>query len=195
MSGDHKLYVGNLADDITATALRQRFEKVGRVADVELAIDRGSGRMRGFAFVTMADGDAYRAALTQMNGAVFEDRVLRVCEPGEERSENGGGRRGKKDQPARRARITSQFRERTCMAVELDCEGTKISFKMYPTQVEGSTDVWRIDASSPTRTPEPQVQANAPTRREAFSKIERTWGTSTLDWRAIEEALTSVRAI
>ncbi|MFO0737901.1 MAG: hypothetical protein U0270_18560 [Labilithrix sp.] len=196
MSVDHKLYVGNLADDITATALRQRFEQVGRVADVELGIDRASGRMRGFAFVTMADRDAYRAAISQLNGATFEDRVLRVCEAGEERNnDEGGGRRSKKDAPVRRAKITSQFRERTCMAIELDCEGTKLAFKMYPTQVEGSTDVWRVDASSPTRSPDPQVQANAPTRREAFAQIERTWGASSLDWRAIEEALVSVRAI
>jgi hypothetical protein len=192
MSVENRLYVGNLADDITATALRQRFEQVGRVADVELAVDRASGRMRGFAFVTMANRDAYRAALSQLNGATFEDRILRVCEPGEERDEREG-RRGKKP-PVQRTRITSQFRERTCMAVELDCEGTKLSFKMYPTAVEGSEE-WRIDAFSPSRTPDGHVEAKGASRREAFKGVASAWGVSSLDWRAIEEALANVRAI
>jgi hypothetical protein len=193
MSVDNRLYVGNLADDITATALRQRFEKVGRVSDVELGIDRASGRMRGFAFVTMADREACRAALSQLNGSTFEDRVLRVCEPGEERDERDG-RRGKKNAPVQRARITSQFRERTCMAVELDCEGTKLSFKMYPTAVEGSEE-WRIDAFSASRTPDGHVEAKGASRREAFNGVANAWGASSLDWRAIEEALANVRAI
>lgn len=195
MNVEHRLYVGNLADDITATALRQRFEQVGCVADVELGIDRASGRMRGFAFVTMADRETFRAALTQLNGAVFEDRVLRVCEAGEERSDDDPGRRRKKDVPVRRARVTSQFRERTCMAIELDCEGTTLTFKMYPTEVAGSRETWRVDASSPSRSDELPVQANAATRREAFAQVERSWGASSLDWRAIEEALASIRAI
>ena len=80
MSVDHKLYVGNLADDITATALRQRFEQVGRVADVELGIDRASGRMRGFAFVTMATDAAAQAAIAGMNGKSIEGRPLVVNE-------------------------------------------------------------------------------------------------------------------
>lgn len=163
--------------------------------DVELGIDRASGRMRGFAFVTMADRETFRAALTQLNGAVFEDRVLRVCEAGEERSDDDPGRRRKKDVPVRRARVTSQFRERTCMAIELDCEGTTLTFKMYPTEVAGSRETWRVDASSPSRSDELPVQANAATRREAFAQVERSWGASSLDWRAIEEALASVRAI
>lgn len=190
---ENRLFVGNLADDITATALRQRFEQVARVADVELAIDRSSGRMRGHAFVTMADSDGYRAALNRLNGVMFEDRVLRVCPPDEGQGEERG-RRGKKDaQP--RARVTSQFRERTCMAIELDCEGTKLSFKMYPTAVDGGGEVWRIDAASPSRTSLSPVQASGKTRRAAFTEIEKAWGSSALDWRAIEDALENVRAI
>jgi hypothetical protein len=193
MSVEHRLYIGNLADDITATALRHRFEQVGRVADVELAIDRASGRMRGFAFVTMADAEAYRAAL-RLNGAMFEDRVLRVSEPGTERDENEG-RRGKKNAPAQRARVTSQFRERTCMALELDCEGTKLAFKMYPTAVEGGREEWRIEAVSPGRASDQPVEAKGASRREAFDQIAKSWGASTLDWQAIQEALENVRAI
>jgi hypothetical protein len=195
MNVEHRIYVGNLAEDITATALRLRFEQVGMVRDVELGIDRASGRMRGFAFVTMADEPSYRAALTQLDGALFEDRVLRVCEPGEERTDGAGrGGRGKKE-PARRTRIISQFRERTCMAIELESSGTPLSFKMYPTQQENGDEVWRVDATCASNAPEPLVLASGATRRQAFQLIERAWGASALDWRSIEEALASVRAI
>lgn len=193
MSSENRLYVGNLAEDITATALRQRFEKVSPVADVELAMDRGSGRFRGFAFVTMVTREGFQTALAQMNGIQFEDRVLRVVEAGTEREEGGGGRRGKKQAP--QVTVTSQFRERTCMALELDCNGTKLSFKMYPTPIEGGKESWRIEASSASRQPEPTVSGSAATRRAAFEIIERAWGPSSLNWRAIEEVLANVRAI
>lgn len=193
MSVEHRLYVGNLRDDITATALRMRFELVGKVADVELAIDRASGRMRGFAFVTMADQTSYDNAIARLNGVTFEERVLRVCEPSEGKDEQTRGR-GKKEAKSK-ASVTSQFRERTCMALELDCEGTKLAFKMYPTQVEGSGDSWRIEASCPSLIPPSQVEASAATRRAAFKQIEKDWTAPSLDWRAIEEALENVRAI
>lgn len=194
MSNDeNRLYVGNLAEDITATALRQRFEKIGPVADVELAMDRGSGRFRGFAFVKMVTREGFQVALAQMNGIQFEDRVLRVVEAGTEREEGGGRGRGKKEAP--QVKITSQFRERTCMALELDCNGTKLGFKMYPTADETGKESWRIEASSSARQPDPMVTGSAATRRQAFEIVEREWGQSNLNWRAIEECLANVRAI
>ena len=195
MTNENRLYVGNLAEDITATALRQRFERVGPVADVELAIDRGSGRMRGFAFVTMANVSAKHAALTEMNGVMFEDRQLRVTESGDEQREAGGrGRMKKGDAPALKARITQQFRERNNMAYELDCAGTKLSFKMYPTNDEAGKDDWRVEAFTKL-TPDHIVKGTAPTRRQAFDMVEKAWGPSPLDWRAIEDALENVRAL
>ena len=203
MSTENRLYVGNLADDTSASALRRRFEQCGNVADVQLAFDRGSGRMRGFAFVTMADAASYKSALTQLNGAMFEDRQIRVTESNESgddgafrNQESNGGGRGKKDIPPRRAKITSQFRERTCMAYELDCAGTKIGIKMYPSNTpEGAPQEWRIEAIA-VLTPDTVITATASTRKAAFDDIEKQWGTvSDLDWRAIQECLESVRAI
>lgn len=205
MTIENRLYVGNLPDDTSANALRRRFEQCGNVADVQLQFDRGSGRMRGFAFVTMADAASYKSALTQLNGAMFEDRQIRVTESNEggedgfRSSENGGGNgRGKKDIPPRRAKITSQFRERHNMAYELDCAGTKIGFKMFPTEAPVQTqapEAWRVDAVAVLE-PERVITATARTRRAAFEQIEKQWGgVSNLDWRAIQEALESVKAI
>lgn len=198
MSTEKRLYVGNLPDDTSVNALRRRFEQCGNVTDVQLAFDRGSGRMRGFAFVTMSDVASYKSALSQLDGAMFEDRRIRVTESNESggdtfRSPDHGGGRGKKDMPALRAKITSQFRERLNMAYELDCAGTKIVFRMFPA-AEGP-EQWRVAASA-VLTPETVVQATARTRREALAQVEKQWGNASgLDWRAIEEVLESVRAI
>lgn len=192
MSNDNRLCVANLADDITATALRQRVERIAPVLDVELAIDRGSGRMRGYAFVTMASASGKSAALAELDGATFEERTLRVSES-RDGSGPEAGRRGKNATPPK-ARITQQFRERSNMAYELDCVGVKLSFRMYPTEDAAGKDDWRVEAAAKD-TPDRVVKATAPTRRQAFNLVEREWGASSLDWRAIEEALGSVRAL
>ena len=51
-----KLYVGNLSYDTTEDGLREAFAKAGTVALVEIIKDRDTGRMKGFAFVTMGAG-------------------------------------------------------------------------------------------------------------------------------------------
>lgn len=193
MSNVNRLCVANLAEDITATALRQRFEKVAPVLDVELAIDRASGRMRGFAYVTMASSSGRSAALAELDGVTFEERQLRVSDASNGERPEGG--RGRKNDAPPRAKITQQFRERTNMAYELDCAGMKMSFKMFPTNDDTGKDDWRVECFSKA-TPERVIKASAPTRKQAFSLVEREWGAgSGLDWRAIEEALGTVRAL
>ena len=49
-----KLYVGNLSYNVTENDLQDLFAKHGPVSEVNLMMDRLSGRPRGFAFVTMA---------------------------------------------------------------------------------------------------------------------------------------------
>ena len=75
-----RLYVGNLSRDTTSDALREAFGRFGEVVDVHVLIDRYSGRPRGFAFVTMASPEQAAHAVSQMNGATFEGRSLRVHE-------------------------------------------------------------------------------------------------------------------
>ncbi len=87
----NRLYVGNLAFSTTEEALKEAFSEFGEVVDCKLMIERETGRSRGFAFVELATGDAAKAAIEQMNGAVLDGRALRVNEAEERPSRGGGG--------------------------------------------------------------------------------------------------------
>jgi cold-inducible RNA-binding protein len=75
-----RLYVGNLSHDATAEELRATFAQFGEVTDVQLVIDRYSGRPRGFAFITMATSEQAARAAAKMNGATMDGRPVRVNE-------------------------------------------------------------------------------------------------------------------
>lgn len=75
-----KLYVGNLAATTTEEDLLGLFSPHGNVAEVNLPIERVSGRPRGFALVTMATPQGAGAAILALNGKELEARVLTVTE-------------------------------------------------------------------------------------------------------------------
>ena len=91
-----KLYVGNLSFKTTADELRAQFEQFGAVTDVYIALDRMSGRPRGFAFVTMGTAAEAQAAAEKSNGIDLGGRPITVNEarPKEERPAGGGFRGG-----------------------------------------------------------------------------------------------------
>lgn len=63
-----KLHVGNLSPETTAEDLRWLFSKKGSVVSVELIMDRGTGKSKGFAYVEMISvGDAGKA-VSEFNG-------------------------------------------------------------------------------------------------------------------------------
>jgi RNA recognition motif-containing protein len=82
-----KLYVGNLSFESTENDLQDLFEKHGTVSQVNLMMDRMTGKSRGFAFVTMGDATQGNAAMTAVNGQDLNGRALTVNEarPREER--------------------------------------------------------------------------------------------------------------
>ena len=88
-----KLYVGNLSYDTTENDLQDAFSAHGVVAEVNLMMDRVSGRSRGFAFVTMGTPEEAQKAISAMNGASLHNRALTVnlARPREERPGGGGG--------------------------------------------------------------------------------------------------------
>ena len=88
-----KLFVGNLSFDTTEIDLQDAFAAFGPVTDVNLMMDRATGRSRGFAFVTMATPEGAQAAIAGMSGKSFQGRDLTVNEarPREERPRTGGG--------------------------------------------------------------------------------------------------------
>lgn len=91
-----KIYVGNLSFDTTETDLRAACEEHGLVTDIQLPMDHGTGRPRGFAFVTMESVDGMKNAISKMNGRALGGRALTVNEarPREERPAYGGGNGG-----------------------------------------------------------------------------------------------------
>ena len=75
-----KLYVGNLNYDTTEDNLRGLFTVHGEVLNMNIIIDRYSGRSKGFGFIEMADDEAAQAAISALNGQEVEGRQLRVSE-------------------------------------------------------------------------------------------------------------------
>ena len=87
------IYVGNLSYQATEDDLSSVFAEYGTVKRVVLPTDRETGRMRGFAFVEMAEDAQEDAAISELDGAEWMGRQLRVnkARPKEENSRGGGG--------------------------------------------------------------------------------------------------------
>ena len=90
------IYVGNLPFQTTEEELRGMFSEFGPVDNVNIIIDRMSGRSRGFGFVEMSDGNAVQAAITALNGKDINGRPLTVNEA-RSRAEGGAGGGGRRE--------------------------------------------------------------------------------------------------
>lgn len=88
-----KLYVGNLSFDVTEDDLRNMLSPHGPVNEINVIMDRETGRARGFAFVTMNTQEAATAAISALNGKDWKGRSLTVNEA-RPREQGGGGRSG-----------------------------------------------------------------------------------------------------
>ena len=88
-----KLFVGNLSFKATENQLQDMFAPHGTVLEVDLIMDKFTGRPRGFAFVTMETKEGADAATTALNGKSIDGRALTVNEarPREERAPRSGG--------------------------------------------------------------------------------------------------------
>jgi cold-inducible RNA-binding protein len=92
------LFVGNMNFQTTETELRALFEPFGQITRVHIAMDRETGRARGFAFVEMANDDEAAKAIAGLDGKDVGGRNLKVNEarPKTERSGSGPSRGGYK---------------------------------------------------------------------------------------------------
>lgn len=93
-----KIYVGNLSYDVGEDEIREAFEAIGEVTEVNIIIDRMSGRSKGFGFVEMPDKDEATTAISDLNGKELNGRALNVNEarPRVERDNRGGGGGGRR---------------------------------------------------------------------------------------------------
>jgi RNA recognition motif-containing protein len=72
------IYVGNLSYQATEEDLSSVFAEYGTVKRVVLPTDRETGRARGFAFVEMAEEAHEEKAISDLDGAEWMGRQLKV---------------------------------------------------------------------------------------------------------------------
>ncbi len=86
-----RLFVGNLAYDVTEAELREFLSPAGTVVSVRLPTDRETGKPRGFAFVEFGDAAQAEEAIRRFNQQVFKGRPL-VINEARPREEGAGPR-------------------------------------------------------------------------------------------------------
>jgi cold-inducible RNA-binding protein len=74
------LFVGNMSFQTTEGELRALFEPFGQVTRVHMAMDRETGRARGFAFVEMPNDEEAAKAISGLDGKEAGGRNLKVNE-------------------------------------------------------------------------------------------------------------------
>ena len=78
-----RLFVGGLSWDTDEQMLKEAFTQAGEVLEAVVVLDH-DGRSRGFGFVTMADQQGGKKALTELDGQELDGRYLKVS-PARER--------------------------------------------------------------------------------------------------------------
>lgn len=195
-----KLYVANLPNAPSASALRAHFGACGVVSDVQIVPDRNIGVGRTSAVIRMGSPAEAQRALARLNGAAFGGRLLLIeVAPDDSVRERPPGRRAPATEGETAARITQQYREAANMAYELDCGGVALIVRIF---FQTTTGEWRIavqareasDAKSTDRTAVSRLQA----LRNVASACREESSDSVLarvDWDAVERALVTVRAL
>jgi cold-inducible RNA-binding protein len=92
---DMKLFVAGLPYDFDDAELMEFFEKFGKVNSAKVAIDKETGKSRGFAFVDMANEDEAKEAIEGLNGLELgRGKTMVVKEADDKGGSGGGGYRG-----------------------------------------------------------------------------------------------------
>lgn len=83
-----RIYIGNIAREVTEDDLRAAFQAHGQVSEVSIVKDKFSGISKGFAFVEMPVQAEAQKAIGELAGKEMKGRSLDVNEarPRPERS-------------------------------------------------------------------------------------------------------------
>src|SRR2546423_15305453 len=95
-----KIFVAGLPYDLYDDELVEIFEKFGAITSAKVAIDKETGKSRGFAFVDMPNEQEARDAIEHLNDISLGKKPLVVKEADERNSGFGGstGGFGKRNQ-------------------------------------------------------------------------------------------------
>jgi cold-inducible RNA-binding protein len=74
------LFVGNLSFGTTESDLRGLFQPFGQLSRVHIAMDRETGKARGFAFIEMPNDDEAKKAIAGLDGKELGGRNIKVNE-------------------------------------------------------------------------------------------------------------------
>ena len=85
------IFVGSLPFSLQEAELQGVFEEYGEVSSCKIITDKFSGRCKGFGFIEMADDEAAKKAIEELNGAEIGGRAIVVNEAEEKKA---GERRG-----------------------------------------------------------------------------------------------------
>jgi RNA recognition motif-containing protein len=88
-----KLFVAGLPYDLFDEELVEIFEKFGAITSAKVAIDKETGKSRGFAFVDMPNEEEAREAIEHLNDISLGKKPL-VVKEADERGGPGGGSGG-----------------------------------------------------------------------------------------------------
>ncbi|MBK9570142.1 MAG: RNA-binding protein [Chitinophagaceae bacterium] len=86
-----KIFVAGLPYDMDDAELEEFFEKFGTVTSVKVAMDRETGKSKGFGFVEMPNDTEAREAIEGLNDISLGKKPLVVKEA---EDKQGGGYRG-----------------------------------------------------------------------------------------------------
>ena len=86
-----KLYVGNLAYDVTQEDLTEFFSQVGAVQSAAVISDKFSGQSRGFGFVEMSNSEEADRAIETLNDTELKGRRIKIDRARETAPRSGGG--------------------------------------------------------------------------------------------------------
>ena len=87
------LFVAGLPYDLDDDELMEIFEKFGTIKSAKVAIDKETGKSRGFGFVEMPDSAEGKEAIEGLNDISLGTKPL-VVKEAEDRGSSGGGFRG-----------------------------------------------------------------------------------------------------
>jgi RNA recognition motif-containing protein len=85
------IFVAGLPYDMDDAELREFFEKFGKVNSAKVAMDKETGKSRGFGFVEMPDENEGKEAIEGLNGISLGKKPLVVKQADDRPSHGGGG--------------------------------------------------------------------------------------------------------
>lgn len=74
----HKVYVGNLAKNVTSDSLKNFFSEKANALSAKVSRVPGTSKSSGFGFVTFSSDEDVEAAISSFNNALLEGQKIRV---------------------------------------------------------------------------------------------------------------------